>query len=73
MRLLLIAGQLCTGELWHEQQQGLSDLAEIHIAKHTGADTVAKISAAILSAAPERFSLCAHAMGNANSHADRRT
>lgn len=61
--LVLIPSQLCTGAVWRHQITALSELADITVVDHAGADSIAAIASSILAAAPPLFALAAHGMG----------
>ena len=61
--LVLVPGLLCSADLWTPQVAGLSDVADITVADHTGHDTMEAISRSILASAPERFALAGLSMG----------
>jgi len=63
--LVLIPGLMCTRALFAQQIAGLADLAEISVADHSTADSMAGIGKAILAAAPEPFALAGLSMGGA--------
>jgi pimeloyl-ACP methyl ester carboxylesterase len=61
--LILVPGLTCTAALWAPQVAGLADVADIAIADHTTADTMAGIASAILAKAPAQFALAGLSMG----------
>ncbi len=61
--LVLIPGLLCTPDLWRAQVDGLSDIANVKVADHTRADSIAEIARMILEEAPPRFALGGLSMG----------
>lgn len=61
--LVLIPGLLCTEALWAPQIAGLTDVADIMVADHTGEDSMAALARSILAAAPGRFALAGLSMG----------
>jgi pimeloyl-ACP methyl ester carboxylesterase len=61
--VVLVPGLLCTRDLFRDQIAHLSARAEIMVGDHTGHETMAGIAAAILAAAPPRFSLAGLSMG----------
>ncbi len=61
--LVLVPGLLCTRALWAPQIKDLGAAARIHVADHTGHDTMARIAASILATAPPRFALAGLSMG----------
>lgn len=61
--VVLVSGQLLTAETWSAQIAALSPDIDLRLADHTADDSIAGMAARLLSAAPERFALVAHAMG----------
>jgi pimeloyl-ACP methyl ester carboxylesterase len=61
--VLLIAGQLLTERLWAPQVAALGDRFDLIVADQSAHDAIPAMAAAILNAAPERFSVVGHAMG----------
>lgn len=61
--VVLIAGQLLTARLWAPQVEALGDRFELILADQSSHDTIPAMAAAILDAAPPRFSIVGHAMG----------
>jgi pimeloyl-ACP methyl ester carboxylesterase len=61
--LVLVPGLLCTRALWGPQLAGLADIADMSVADHTRHDSMVKIAASILAAAPPRFALAGLSMG----------
>ncbi len=61
--LVLIPGLLCTEALYAPQIATLREHLRVHVAKHTRADTMGGLTAAILRQAPERFALAGLSMG----------
>ncbi len=62
--LILVPGLLCNEVLWRAQVEGLADLARVTVtAEHTRHTDIGAIAAAILAAAPERFSLAGLSFG----------
>lgn len=61
--LVLIPGLLCTEALYTAQIGGLSDVANVTVAGHRDAGTMAGLAASILRTAPERFALAGLSMG----------
>ncbi|MGE0253976.1 MAG: alpha/beta fold hydrolase [Alphaproteobacteria bacterium] len=61
--LVLVPGLLCDEALWEHQTRHLADIAEIQVAKTTDHDTLDGMVAAILAAAPPRFSIAGLSMG----------
>lgn len=62
-QLLMIPGLLCSAALYADQVVGLSDVADIQVADHTGHTTIATIAASILAKAPPKFALAGLSMG----------
>lgn len=61
--LVLLPGLLCDAELWQQQADMLSDIANPLIADFSLDDTIAAMARRVLDAAPERFALAALSMG----------
>ncbi|MBL4740710.1 MAG: alpha/beta hydrolase [Sneathiella sp.] len=61
--LILVPGLLCTAELWRDQAQALSDIADIHIPTHHLDNNIEAIADRILRAAPDQFALAGLSMG----------
>lgn len=62
--LVLLPGLLCDAQLWQPQVEALSDIADIWIADHTRADTMAGVARDVLADAPfARFALAGLSMG----------
>lgn len=61
--LLLIPGMPLDGALWDHQTAFLSDIADISIPDHTGADSIGALATQILAAAPPRFAVAGLSMG----------
>ena len=53
--LVLVPGLLCTRILWAHQLRFLADIATIHVADVTGADTIAGMADAVLDNSPPTF------------------
>jgi len=63
-QLVLIPGLLCDRQLWQHQVQALSDVADIWIADHTRAETMAGVARDVLEDAPyARFALAGLSLG----------
>jgi pimeloyl-ACP methyl ester carboxylesterase len=60
--ILLLTGQLLTEDFWAPVQAGLQSRRFIH-ADNGSDDTIGAMARRVLDAAPQRFSLVAHAMG----------
>jgi pimeloyl-ACP methyl ester carboxylesterase len=63
-KLVLIPGLFCNSLLWRSQISGLCDLAEIEVPNITRAETITDMAQAILSSAPDRFSLAGFSLGS---------
>ncbi|MFC1673735.1 alpha/beta fold hydrolase [Pseudomonadota bacterium] len=61
--LIFLPGLLCDGALWAAQAEGLADIADVHVADLTGADTMEGLARAVLDTAPERFAVAGLSMG----------
>lgn len=61
--LLLIPGLLCTDELWRDQIQALSDIADMTVPKHDQHEAIEDIATEILKNAPDQFALAGLSMG----------
>ncbi len=61
--LILVPGLLCTADLWRDQIQALSDIADIQVPKHHLDDDISLIADRILETAPDRFALAGLSMG----------
>lgn len=61
--LVLLPGLLCDDALWAPQRKYLDDIAEIHVADLTGADSMAGLADGVLAGAPGRFALAGLSMG----------
>jgi len=61
--VVLVPGLLCTRDLFRDQIAHLAPRAEVIVGDHTSHSTMAEIAAAILAAAPPRFSLAGLSMG----------
>ncbi len=61
--LILVPGLLCSAELFAAQRQGLADVADMTIGRHTGHASMADIARDILKTAPARFSVAGLSMG----------
>ena len=61
--LLLVPGLLCTAELFAAQRDGLADIADVIVGRHTGHTSMAAIAGEILATAPPRFALGGLSMG----------
>ncbi|MEH6402048.1 MAG: alpha/beta hydrolase [Sneathiella sp.] len=61
--LILVPGLLCTSDLWRDQIQALSDIAEIEIPTHHLDDNIEAIADRILETAPNQFALAGLSMG----------
>ena len=61
--LILVPGLLCTDELWRDQLQALSDVAEMTVPVHYKHETIEEIADDILKTAPETFALAGLSMG----------
>ncbi|GLQ07140.1 alpha/beta fold hydrolase [Sneathiella chinensis] len=61
--LILVPGLLCTEDLWRDQIQALSDLADITVADHSLDDTISAIADRVLETAPPVFDLAGLSMG----------
>lgn len=61
--LILVPGLLCTADLYAAQLAGLTDVATMTVARHTGHSTVAGIASELLASAPPRFAIAGLSMG----------
>ena len=62
--LVLVPGLLCDRQLWRSQVEDLADVADIWVADHTRADTMAGVARDVLADAPfARFALAGLSMG----------
>ncbi len=62
--LVLVPGLLCDAQLWQAQAEALADIADIWIADHTRADTMAGVARDVLADAPfPVFALAGLSMG----------
>lgn len=61
--LVLLPGLACDSALWRAQIAGLADIAHVHVADTTRADSMAGLAAEVLAAAPARFALAGLSMG----------
>ena len=61
--LVLLPAFLTTGDLWREQAEALSDVAEVHIIDLTHHDSIEAMASAVLNQAPERFALAGLSLG----------
>lgn len=61
--LILIPGLLCTADLWRDQIQALSDIADIRVPTHHLDDSIEAIADRILETAPDQFALAGLSMG----------
>jgi len=62
--LVLVPGLLCDKQLWRSQVEDLADVADIWIADHTRADTMAGVARDVLADVPfTRFALAGLSMG----------
>ena len=61
--LVLLPGFMCDETVWQAQAGVLSDLVTCMIADWGDLDSFTEMAAAVLRAAPERFSLAGHSMG----------
>ena len=61
--LALLPGLLCDAALWQPQIDGLSDIADCHVADFTSQDSIADMAESVLAAMPERFALAGLSMG----------
>ena len=61
--LILIPGLLNDAELWRDQREGLSDIAECRVADITQGETLHALAAQILSWAPPSFALAGFSLG----------
>lgn len=61
--LILVPGLLCTADLWRDQIQALSDIADITVPEHHLDEDVEKIADRILKEAPANFALAGLSMG----------
>jgi len=61
--LVLVPGLLCTADLWTAQRDGLADVADVSIARHTGHSDIVAIARDLLRQAPDRFALAGLSMG----------
>lgn len=62
--LVLVPGLLCDQQLWRSQVEDLADVADIWVADHTRADTMAGVARDVLADAPfARFALAGLSMG----------
>ncbi|MFC4270446.1 alpha/beta fold hydrolase [Sneathiella chungangensis] len=61
--LVLVPGLLCTADLWRDQIDALSDIADITVGDHTQDDTMPAIAERILANAPPKFALAGLSMG----------
>ena len=63
MPVVLVCGQLLTEETWQPQIGAWQETRDVTVADHCSDDSIAGMAARLLSAAPPRFDLIAHAMG----------
>lgn len=61
--LLLVPGLLCTADLWRDQIQALSDVANITVPEHHLDEDISDIADRILEDAPDEFALAGLSMG----------
>ena len=61
--LVLVPGLTCTRDIYGPQIIGLSGHTAVHVADHTGHDTIEGLAASILARAPPSFALCGLSMG----------
>lgn len=61
--LILVPGLLCTAELWRNQIEDLSDIANITVAEHYLDDNIPDIAHRILRDAPAQFAVAGLSMG----------
>ena len=61
--IVFASGQLLTAECWAPQVEALASHYDLIVSDHGRDDTIAGMAARLLSEAPERFHLVAHAMG----------
>jgi pimeloyl-ACP methyl ester carboxylesterase len=61
--LLFLPGLICDQAVWRQQIDGLSDVAVCTCANYGSLDSIPAMAEAVLSAAPERFSIAGHSMG----------
>jgi pimeloyl-ACP methyl ester carboxylesterase len=63
MQLALLPGLLCDAELWRPQIEGLSDIAECHVADFKSQQTVGEMAATVLDQMPGTFCMAGLSMG----------
>ncbi len=61
--LILVPGLLCTKDLWRDQIQALSDIADVTVPEHHLDDDISVIVDRILKDSPEKFALAGLSMG----------
>lgn len=61
--LVFLPGLLCDAELWQQQADALSDIADPFIADFSRDDTISGMARRLLDSAPPRFALAALSMG----------
>ena len=61
--VVFASGQLLTEDVWAPQAVALADDYDLIVADHGHEDTIAGMARRLLTEAPERFHLIAHAMG----------
>jgi pimeloyl-ACP methyl ester carboxylesterase len=61
--LLLLPGLICDQTVWQQQIDALSDVAVCTCADYGSLDSLPAMAEAVLSTAPERFSIAGHSMG----------
>ena len=61
--LILVPGLLCTEELWRDQIQALSDVADMTVPRHDQHKSIEEIATEILKSAPKEFTLAGLSMG----------
>ncbi len=62
-QLALLPGLLCDAELWRPQIEGLSDIAECHVADFGSQQTVGEMAASVLDQMPDTFCMAGLSMG----------
>lgn len=61
--IVLVPGLLCDEAVWEPQRAALAARAPVIIARHGSADSLQRMAAQVLEAAPPRFALAGHSMG----------
>ena len=61
--MLLLPGLICDRTAWQSQIDALAGIADCSVADYAKLDSLPAMAQAVLSAAPERFSVAGHSMG----------